>query len=236
MSLIEKPAEVIGSLVLRLITIQYRRRRERFSEILEPLFEQFQKIHEHYTKLLDKYESSLPVSRHETDDGIERVVSEEGEVRRMSRSEERQAIAEIIKEAKLSSTVTEPIRKLFRANSADLLSNVRDEEERRFLFCLLAYFGSTIHTDVNWQDREQPGISATIERVLSSRVSTEAYLEALQSTSIGESIEDLLLETPEDEYPKKFIWSTRQWIDEAYVQIGREYQRLKYTIIQKAPI
>jgi len=51
------------SLLEKLLTIRYRERRERFTEIIDPLFKEFQLIHNHYTKLLSAYEPSLPIKR-----------------------------------------------------------------------------------------------------------------------------------------------------------------------------
>jgi hypothetical protein len=235
--MIKNSAEKLGSLVERLLTIRYRRRRELFSELLDPLFTEFQLVHKHYTKLLERYEGLLPFRRQETEDGIDWILSEGGELRRLSESEEGTVLRQIIKEAKQSSELTAPIRKLFRTKVAGLLRRLRHEPERRFLLALLAYFGSAVHGDINhWDFQAQPGISATIDRLLKNKVTADAFIELTQNTSVGESIEDLLIDTTEYEYPRQFILATRQWIDEAYVQVGNEFQSLKYDVINEAPI
>jgi len=237
MSLVEKPAEVVGSLVLRLLTIRYRRRRELFAEILQPLFAEFENIHAHYIKLHEQYEKLLPYRRDDSGDAIKWIMSEGGDVRSLTHAEEQTALSKVIAEAKLSSELTSPIRKLFRTRIADLLRRVNNESERRYLLSLLAYFGSAIHTDINWWHFEnRSGVSATIDRLLSDKVKAKALIEVLEVTSIGESIEDLLIETTEYEYPRKYILASRQWIEEAYVQVGREFQRMKYDVISEAPI
>ena len=235
--MIAKSVERLGSLLERLLTIHYRRRRELFSELMVPLFTDFQSVHEHYTKLLGKYESLLPFRRQETDSGVDWILSEAGAVRCLSHSEEDAALRQIIDEAKQSEVLTASIRKLFRGKVADLLSEIEHEPERRFLLSLWAYLGSAVHNDINdWSFQARPGISATIDRLLENAVTADAFIEVTKYTSIGESIEDLLIETTGYEFPRQFVLATRQWINEAYVQVGREFQSLKLDIINKAPI
>ena len=160
-----------------------------------------------------------------------------GDIRKFTRVEEQVALSQIVSEATRSSELTSPIRKLFRTRIADLLKLVKNESERRYLLSLLAYFGSAIHTDINWWNFEnRPGVSATIDRLLSDKVNAKALVEVLAVTSIGESIEDLLIDTTEYEYPRQYILASRQWIEEAYIQIGREFQRMNYDVINEAPI
>ena len=237
MSELAKAAETVGSLFEKLLTIRYRKRREVFTELLSPIYTEFLAIHEHYTKLLEKYESSLPLRRVEASNAIEWIMTETGDRRRLSVLEERAVLKELIAEARESGTLTEPVRRLFRERAADLVSSVTSEPERRFLFCVVAYFGSALHADLNADDRDdRKAISQTISRVLAKEVTIESYLEVMQTTSIGESIEDLLLETPEYEQPRMYVTRTRRWINEVFVHVGREHQRVKHELIKQAPI
>lgn len=236
MNLVQNSAQQVASLVEKLLTIRYRKRRERFTEVIDPLFKEFQLVHKHYTSLLGKYEASLPIKRSETVNGVLWIVSEHGEQKRMSRSEERQALAEIIKAANQTVELSEPIRKTFRWKIADLLSGIKEEPERRFVYCLLAYFGTTVHGDINFNVDDVKTVSHTIDHVLSKKITADAYVEAMEETSIGASIEELLLETTGYEYPRKYVLATGKWINEAYVHVGREFQRLKIELIDKAPL
>jgi hypothetical protein len=228
-----KATEAVGSLLLRLVTIRYRRRRELFSEVLAPIYQEFLPIHAHYTALLDKYKVLLPLHRREADGVIVWTVSQTGAERRLTRFEERAALSDIIAEAKHSSELTAPIRKLFRTRIGDLLKLVSYEPERRYLFALLAYFSNGVHADINyWDFRSTHAISATIDRLLSSTVTADAFIELTEVTSIGESLEDLLLETPEYETPHRYVSAAHHWIDEAFVHVGREFQRVKVEVIK----
>jgi hypothetical protein len=234
---LEKPVETIGSLFLRLVTIRYRRRRDRFTEIIAPIHQEFLAVHAHYYALLDKYEALLPYHRRVTDRAIEWTVSEAGEIRRLTRSEEQIVLSSILAEVKGASQTTAPIRRLFRTRVGDLLESVSHEPERRYLIALLAYFGNTVHTDVNdWHFKAGSPISATIDRLLEDAITARAFAKLTESTSIGESLEDLLLESPEYEFPRRYASATRQWIDEAFVQVGREFQKANLLVLQDTTI
>lgn len=220
-------------LLEKLFTINYSTRRELFNEIIQPLYKEFEDINRYYLEMLDEAERCLPIKRTEKPDSVEWTISEQGEKRLLSLTEEDKEISSVMAKARKLNENTDVIRELFREKISALLERIKHKQEKRFLFCLIAYFGTLVHEGSNYSD---PNITiASIEKMLSGELNTDDFLNAINPTSIGESLEDLLLETRDYEYPREFVHNTRIWLKTVYVKIGVEYQNLYKEIIEKTP-
>jgi hypothetical protein len=134
MSLVDAFAKIF-ELINKLLEVQTRRRREIFSELLEPLFHRIEEVHSFYRELFTKAWLSLPYQR---DNGAWEMPNANSHT--LTNIDIIKRVNKIKREFIEGREKDIYIRDQLRNNAREILISQRRPVEKRFLFSIILYF------------------------------------------------------------------------------------------------
>ena len=223
MSLVDAFAKIF-ELINKLLEVQTRRRREIFSDLLEPLFHRIEEVHSFYTELFNKACQALPYQR---DNGAWEMPNAHTPTLTINEINER--VDKIKREFIEGRENDKYIRDQVRNNAREILMSQRRPVEKRFLFSIILYF---LEAESYVGDFNAPRDSADYHSIdlFMNEIEKEGGLLALRTPS--SILANYIYPKKDPVELKRIIKGALAYLDKNFINVSNSFIRLKLDVLE----